>query len=262
MLRSVNDLQDRGIRATDGDIGSVNQFFFDDDRWTIRYLVVDTGKWLPGRQVLISPIALSDTDWVAEVLNVSLTKEQVKNSPDIDTDKPVSRQHEAEYFNYYGYPYYWYGGGLWGAGAYPRPGTMGYPDRVGVATGYGGTATELQRASAEEQGDPNLRSTKEVIGYYIEAKDGDIGHVEDFIIDDQSWAIRYMVVDTVNWWPGKKVVVAPQWIKRVSWAQSRVYVDLARDSIKNAPEYDPSAIVNRDYESKLYDYYGRSKYWD
>lgn len=261
MLRSVNDLQGREIRATDGHIGSVAEFLFDDENWTIRYLVVDTGNWLPGRKVLISPISLGDTDWVAEVLNVSLTREQIKNSPDIDTDKPVSRQREAEYFNYYGYPYYWYGPALWGAGAYPMAvsRTMGYPDRVGLVTGSAGSAP---KTAPQEEGDPHLRSSREVIGYYIEATDGEIGHVEDFLIDDKSWSIRYMEVDTVNWWPGKKVVVTPQWIKRVSWEESKVHVNLTRENIRNAPEYDPTAIVNRDYENRLYDYYGSPKYWE
>lgn len=261
MLQVVKDLHGRRIRASDGEIGSVDRFFFDDQTWTIRYLVVDTGNWLPGRQVLISPIALGDTDLVAEVLNVSLTKEQMKNSPGIDADKPVSREHESEHSDYYGYPRYWLGGDL--SGGVSLPGPMGYPDRVGVATGYAATpATESEIVPPEEKGDPHLRSTKAVIGYHIEAKDGDIGHVQDFIIDDKTWAIRYMVVDTVNWWPGKKVVVAPQWIGRVSWELSKVYVDLTRESIKKAPEYNLMAIINRDYEHRLYEHYGRSKYWD
>ncbi len=263
MLRSINDLQGREIRATDGEIGSVDQFFFDDETWTIRYLVVDTGHWVPGRQVLVSPIALG-TAWVAEVLNVSLTREQIKNSPGIDTDKPVSREHEAEHRDYYGYPIYWGGGGLWGGGASPAGlMTMGYPDRAGVATGYAAApARQPETARKEQQGDPHLRTTQAVIGYYIEAQDGDIGHVEDFLIDDETWAIRYMVIDTVNWWPGKKVVVAPQWIERVRWEESKVYVDLTRESIKGAPEFDAKALVNREYEKSLYDYYGRPKYWD
>lgn len=267
MLQSINNLQGRGIRATDGDIGSVKQFFFDDETWTIRYLVADTGGWLPGRHVLISPIALGDTDRAGEALNVSLTKQQIEDSPDIDTEKPVSRQHETDYSNYYGYAPYWHGGGLWGAGAHPAgmmvpPTVLGYPDRVGVATGYASSGATPAAARSEEQGDPNLRSTNEVVGYYIEATDGDIGHVEDFIIDDASWAIRYMVVDTVNWWPGKKVVVAPQWIERVSWGESKLYVDLTREKIKNAPEYDPTKVVDREYENRLYEHYDRPKYFD
>jgi hypothetical protein len=216
-----------------------------------------------GRKVLISPISIERAQ-KTDGLTVSLTKEQIRNSPPIDTDKPVSRQHETQYFNYYGYPYYWGGPALWGGTAYPfgyasRPHNLGYPDRT---SGYAGTAATARLQSEKKEGDQHLRSTKEVSGYYIEATDGDIGHVEDFVIDDENWAIRYVVVDTVNWWPGKKVVVAPQWIKDVSWTDSRVYVELSRERIKNAPEYDPTAVIDRRYEDKLYDYYKSPKYWD
>ncbi len=121
MLRSMHDLQDYAIRATDGDIGHVKDFYFDDEWWAVRYLVVETGTWLSDRKVLISPIAIGRPNWTDKVLPVSITKEQVKDGPDIDTEKPVSRQHEISYLGYYGYPYYWDGGGLWGAGAYPQP---------------------------------------------------------------------------------------------------------------------------------------------
>lgn len=261
MLRSVNEFKGKAIHASDGELGSVDQFLFDDESWTIRYLVVETGKLL-GRKVLISPISINRKQ-KTDGLTLSLTKEQIRNSPDIDTDKPVSRQHEAQYFNYYGYPYYWGGPGLAAGTSYPigHPSTsrnLGYPDRTSAYTGTAATA----RPQPAEKEDPHLRSTREVIGYYIEATDGDIGHVEDFLMDDENWAIRYMVVDTVNWWPGKKVVVAPQWIKAVSWLESRVYVDLSRERIKNAPEYDPTAFIDRGYEEKLYEHYRSPKYWD
>ena len=152
---------------------------------------------------------------------------------------------------------------MWGGTSYPigHPSTsrgLDYPDRT---SGYAGTAAAARPQPAKKE-DPHLRSTKEVIGYYIEATDGNIGHVEDFLIDDENWSIRYVIVDTVNWWPGKKVVIAPQWIKDVSWTESRVYVDLSREHIKNAPEYDPTAMIDRGYEDKLYDYYRSPKYWD
>jgi sporulation protein YlmC with PRC-barrel domain len=261
VLQSVSDLQGKVIHASDGELGTVDQFLFDDESWTIRYLVVETGKLL-GRKVLISPISI-DRKHETDGLTLTLTKEQIRNSPSIDTDQPVSRQHETQYFNYYGYPYYWGGPGLWGGTAYPigHPSTtrtLEYPDRT---SGYAGTAATARAQPAKKE-DPHLRSTKEVTGYYIEATDGNIGHVEDFLIDNENWAIRYMVVDTVNWWPGKKVVVAPQWIKDVSWTESRVYVDLSRERIKNAPEYNPASIMNREYEDKLYEHYGSRKYWD
>jgi len=256
MLRSVKDLSGQVIHARDGELGTVEQFLFDDESWTIRYLVVETSK-LMGRKVLISPISF-DRKQNTDGLTLSLSKAQIRNSPDIDTAKPVSRQLEAEYLNYYGYPYYWGGPGLWGATSYPlaHPAMsrgVGYPDRT---SGHAGTTAAARPQTTTEEGDPHLRSTKEVLGYYIEATDGDIGHVEDFLIDDENWAIRYIVIDTVNWWPGKKVVVAPQWIRDVSWVDSRVYVDLSRERIKKAPEYDPTRMMDRDYEEKLYAYYG------
>ncbi len=260
MLRSINNLKDREIQATDGPIGSVKNFFFDDHTWKVRYLVVDTGNWLSGRKVLVSPMAIGDPAWVAERLNLALTREQIEKSPGIDTDKPISRQQEEEYSGYYGYPFYW-GGGSSPAGQIP----MGYPDRVSVASGLA-TASAPAKTSephlSGQPGDGHLRSAKEVIGYYLEAEDGDIGHVEDFIVDDQTWSIRYMVIDTVNWWPGKKVVIAPQWIARVNWEQSKVYIDLTRAYIKRAPEFSAASLNNRDYENSLYDYYGRRQYWD
>jgi uncharacterized protein YrrD len=261
MLRSIDDLHGMTIHATDGDIGTVDQFLFDDEAWTVRYLVVDTGGWLTGRLVLISPIAIGGIDWEGQKLDVALTREQVERSPDIATDEPVSRQKEREYFRYYGYPLYWGGAGLWGAGMYP--GVLGYPTTVPyVPPATAAAAQETIPPAEEEHGDPHLRSTQEVAGYSIQATDDEIGHVEDFIIDDETWAIRYMVVDTRNWWPGKKVLVAPQWITEVSWAESKVYVDLPRETIKNGPEYDPSTLINREYEARLYDYYGRPAYWD
>jgi len=252
MLRSVQEWKEYAIQATDGDIGHVDQFFFDDEQWTIRYLVVDTGGWLSGRRVLISPIALGQTDWSEHRLPVKLTRQQVENSPDIDTDQPVSRQQEIGYYQYYGWPAYWGGPYLWGPAMYPGLPAVPLP---------GEPAAEPPRGSKELREDPHLRSTAEVIGYRIHARDGEIGHVEDFIVDDRSWAIRYIVVDTGSWWPGKKVLLPPQWIGRVSWVDATVEVDLDRDTIKNGPEWDPDTPIRRDYEERLYGYYRRPGYW-
>ena len=189
MLRSVSGMHGFTIHATDGDMGSVDEFLFDDEQWTIRYLVVNTGGWLTGRLVLVSPMAFRAVAWDRETFDVALTRQQVEQSPSLATDQPVSRQQEEEYSRYYGYPYYWDGLGLWGAGMYPR---MAYLSAVDST--YGATATEAQPTS-----DPHLRSAREVIGYEIQARDGDLGHVEDFIVDDESWVLRYMVVDTRNW---------------------------------------------------------------
>jgi hypothetical protein len=235
----VKDLRGYTIRAADGDIGKVHEFYFDDRGWIIRYLVVDTGTWLPGRRVLLSPSAMGQPDWETHVLPVGLTKGQVEHSPPIDADKPVSRQMERELHAYYGWRPYW-----------------------GSATVMAiQTEEEANQEAEQEQNDPHLRSTREVIGYHIRARDGEIGHVEDLIANDEGWGIRYLVVDTHNWLPGRKVLVDPFWAEQVSWAERRVHVDMTREMVKNSPEFDPSAPVNREYEVRLYDFYGRPKYW-
>jgi len=244
MRRSLNDLVGYTIRANDGDIGKVAEFYFDDQGWTIRYVVVDTGGWLSGRKVLISPVAFGRPDWESHAFPVNLTKEQVRNSPSIDTDKPVSRQHETELHQYYGWPVYWGSGLVFG-------GVQASPLLVME------TVQEDEASPEEPEGNTHLRSTSQVAGNHIEATDGEIGHVEDFVVDDETWAIRYLLVDTRNWLPGKHVLVSPRWSKPVNWAESRVFVDLTRDAIKNSPEFDPRKPVTLDYEGELHDYYGR-----
>jgi uncharacterized protein YrrD len=230
------------IHATDGDLGVVDEFLFDDEQWTIRYLVVNTGGWLTGRLVLVSPIAFRAVDWDREIFDVALSRQQVEQSPSIATDQPVSRHQEEEYSRYYDYQYYWDGLALWGAGIYPHRATMS-----AVHSTSGETATERP-----PRDDPHLRSAREVTGYTIQARDGTLGHVEDFIVDDESWALRYIVVDTRNWWPGKHVLVPPQWIESVHWPQSSVVVDLLRETIKKGAEYDPSTLLNQAYETRLH----------
>jgi uncharacterized protein YrrD len=250
------------IQATDGEIGTVAQFLFDDIHWAVRYLVVDTGGWLSGRRVLISPIAIRAARWNDQVIDVDLTRQQVEQSPGIETDQPVSRQKESEYAQYYGYAPYWGGAGVWGMGMYPgylHPAIAPVPAAAPVAPA---TATEQPATPARESGDPHLRGTREVIGYAIQAGDGEIGQVDDFIVDDETWELRYMVVDTGNWLSGKKVLVAPRWISKVTWSEARVYVDLPRDMIKDAPEFDPYTPISRDYEARLYDHYQRPRYWN
>jgi hypothetical protein len=241
MLRSVKDLNDYSILATDGEIGRVSGFYFDDQTWTMHYLVADTGPWLFGRKVLISPLALGQPDGTMRRFPVELTKEQVKNSPDVDLDKPVSRQYEVELHEYYNWP-------DWRT---PTSGQLNTRFKV-----------EEQVVRVAE-GDAHLRSTNEVIGYHVAAIDGETGHVEDFIVDDETWIIQYTVVDTRNWLPDRKVLIAPRWIDWVNWAKRQVHVNLHRETIKNSPEYDPAAPVNREYEERLYDFYGRPKpkYW-
>lgn len=272
MLRSISGLEGFTIGATDGTIGQVEDFYFDDRSWTVRYLVVDTGGWLSGRKVLISPISIRHLDWPNETVHVALTKSQVENSPSPETDQPVSRQREMEYYRYYGYPYYWEGPYRWGGASWPSGVLAGTPVDAARGPGAAGGVTPGTPAQTEheapwwglevhEEANPHLHSTSEVTEYYIHASDGDIGHVEDFLVDEDAWAIRYAVADTRNWWPGKKVLVSPEWISRVDWREAKVFVDMTREQFKNSPEYDPSGPVERDYESRLYEHYRRPRYW-
>lgn len=243
MLRSVHNLGKFTIGARDGEIGQVHAFLFDGHTWVVRYLVVDTGKWLPGRKVLITPAALGRPDWENRVFPVDLTREQVKNSPDIDVDKPVSRQREVELHSYYDWAPYW-------------------------GVGYGAVAPTAQPAMVDRQavqeaakGDPNLRSTREVKGYRIHATDDEIGHVDDFIVSDEDWVIRYLVVDTRNWLPGRHVLISPEWVENIGWEEQEVWVGVTKQAVKDSPEYDSSTPVSREYEEQIYDYYSRPKYW-
>jgi len=247
MLRSLNEMVNYVLSATDGDIGRCKDFLFDDEFWTVRYMVADTGKWLPGRKVLISPISLEEPDWLKRLFTVNLSKEQIESSPPLDEHAPVSRLYERKYFGYFHWPYYWTGGDVWGAVPYPPSAPIEYPENI-----------------EEDEPDPrksHLRSIKEVKGYYIHATDGEIGHVDDFILDYETWAIRYLVVDTRNWLPGRKVLISPSWITSVSWVENRVNVSLTTKEVKESPEYDPAQPVNREYELRLYDFYGRPAYW-
>ncbi len=246
MQRSVNSLVGYTISAKDGELGKVSEFYFDDHTWSIRYLVVDTGTWLSERKVLIPHSALGITDWKSETFQVNLTMEQVRNSPDIETKKTVTRQHEIDLFNYYGLPVYW--GNVFNDGTL---GMMAFPPMIDNIT------TDKEKDSPKQpQGDPHLRSTKNVEGYNIHSNDGEIGHVEDFIVDDNKWNLVFFIVDTHNWLPGRKVLVSPRWIKKIIWNEEKVYVNLSQESIKNSPEFDPDVQITDEYEKVLFNYYG------
>ena len=246
MLSKAKTLTGYKLHSRDGEIGKVKEFYFDDRHWTIRYLVANTGNWLTGRQVLISPYALVAVNCDTHDIVTDLTKKQIEDSPSLNSDKPVSRQFEDSYYWYYGYPMYWSGPYMWGPHLSP------VRDRTKWRTSPQG----------EKAWDPHLRSTGAVSGYHIQSTDGEIGHVEDFIIDDETWAIRYLIIGTQNWWPGKKVLVSPRWIERVSWSESTVFVNLSRATIKQSPEYMEESLPTRDYETGLHRHYNRKGYWE
>ena len=236
MLKAVKDLRGYAIGAADGEIGTVEDFYFDDLEWKIRFFVVRTGTWLFGRRVLLSPVFIGHADVERQSIATSLTREEVKSSPDVDTSKPVSRQRAAEMAPYLGWPPY----GLVGESMFAPP--------------------VLPDPQPNAKGDPNLRSAEEVWGYHLRANDGDIGKITGFISDESSWDIRFVVVDTGKWLNRNQVLIAPRWIATISWAERTVTVNLDSQSIRSSPEFDPTLPIPPDYAAKLHAHYGKEDF--
>jgi len=241
MLRSTGQLYGYRIQAADAEVGEVADFFFDDAFWMVRYLVVETVEWLGNRRVLIAPRAVGKPNWLAGILPVELTKEQIEQSPPTDWSEPVSQQHEVELHSHYGWDYY----------------------RLSLESPVQPEEMDMEEAEplpADRDG-PHLRSSKAVTDYSIHATDDAVGHVANMLLDDETWVLRYLVVDTHEWLPSKQVLVATEWVDAVDWTHATVHLDVTEAMVKGSPKYDPTAPVTRGYEKNLYDYYARPKYW-
>jgi hypothetical protein len=249
MLLKLKELNEYNVAASDAPAGELKDTYFDDVRWVVRYLIVDTRAWVRGREVLISPLAVTHLDPQRRRIDLSVTQKQVDESPSIESDKPVSRMMEAQINRYYGYPDYWAFGlnsPMWGWADVPV-----LPAQDAVA------------ATPADSGDPgtHLRSTREVIGYHIKAHDDTFGHVEDMLVDPETWAIRYLLIDTRNWWPGPPVLAGVEWASEIDWNTRTLAVDMDAERIKACPQLDPSSPITREYEMDLHKHYGRSGYW-
>jgi hypothetical protein len=249
MLRLAHDMSGYSIGADDGPIGTINDFLFDDQTWLIRWLVVDTGHILPGRKVLLPPSILAGVNHIGHQLSVRLTKAEVKNSPGIDTDAPVSRRMEADTYDYYGWSPYWNTGFYFGG--------YGYAGDPGGARSPFSRAANVHEHDEMAKGDRHLRSAREVTGYDIAANDGPMGHVADLLIEDGDWGIRYLVVDTKNWWAGQKVLISPRSVDSIDWVKRAVTLHVDRAAVKHSPAYDGKATIDRLYEAQFHDYYSR-----
>src|ERR1017187_31780 len=234
MLKSVKKLYGDKLGASDGEIGQVQDFYFDDQNWAVRYLVADTGTWLTGRQVLLSPHAFDGLDQAGKILRVNLTRKQIENSPSIESHKPVSRQYEEEYYRYYGWPYYWQGGGLWGMSGFP---ILELPSEP--------LPSEPVPASHRHPklADVHLRSTQAVNGYHLQASDGTTGHVCDFMMDAQSWAIRQLVIKIGHRFSGKEVQIPTRAVDQINWDESKVFVNLTREAVEQSPAHHLSPFI-------------------
>ena len=224
-LQNTKELLGNKLAALDGDIGHVRDFYFDDNIWVIRYAIADTGSWLTGRLVLLSPHAFGELDQRERTLHINLRKMQIQDSPPIESHRPVSRQYEVEYFRYYGWPAYWAGDAMWGMGGFP------------VLVPPAKDEIEAQRIYYHRD-DKHLQSTEEVTGYPIQAVDGVIGHVRSFLVDDRSWAIRQMVVETGHWYAGKEIRIPINQIERISYREAKVIVTLTKAEIEKTADHE------------------------
>lgn len=232
MLRRVTDMQGSlTVHAVDGDIAQLEQFYFDDDDWAVRYLVLDTTKWGGLGKVLLKPVSVRRVDWQSRSLAVELTKEEVRNSASTEAHRPVSRQRDGELR--WDWPYCG-GAGLWGLGYQP------------AALMSGRAIENMRRRVRSEQAtdECHLRSSLEVIGYHIQAIGGDVGHVEDFIVDDRTWTIQNLLINTRKWLRGKNVLISTQKIERVDWSEAKVYVTLSSRAIKEVAEFNELLVIH------------------
>jgi len=253
MLRNASQINGYAIAASDGRLGTVADSLFDDISWSVRWLVVDTGKWLSGRKVLLPPAVFGHLDPDDGEFAVELTVQQVKDSPDIGSARPVSRQIETNIYDYYGWQPYW--------------GT----DLLMGGFGDGGRARSVSpvpesrllaediAAAQHSKDDPHLRSFEEIARYHIHARDGEIGHVEDFIFEENDWKVRYLVVDTQNWWPGRRILIAPRSIRGIDWTDNLVNLKVDRQTVKDSPAYDASTLIDRAYETNFQKHYDHAQ---
>jgi len=253
MLLNLSNIRGHSIMASDGAIGSVSDFLFDDESWLIQWLVVDTGNWLSGRKVLLPPSALGQADVDANTFSVRLTQAQIEASPEVDNHKPVSRLFEVSTYEYYGWSPYWTTG-TYLAGYGLMSSGMSMPADPEVQR-----RTEDIARHHQDHAEPHLRSAEEVTGYHIHATDGEIGHLSDLVIEDTDWSIQYLIVDTSNWWMGQKVLISPRTAQEFRWTEHLVYLDVDRQTVKDSPPYDPEKPLDRAYEGRMADHYANTR---
>ncbi len=252
MLYDLRDLFEYAVQGKDEELGHVHDFYFHDQRWEALYLIIDTGPWFLGEKTLAAIEGVEMPIQEDQLLPVDMTKEEVQGSPSIDVTQPISERQLAELHAHYNWAHL--GGPIVQPPlAYVPPGALAEPEIKPPAA----PAEDTQQPEPT----PYLRSAREVMGYHVHARDGEIGHLESFLVNPQDWYLRYAIIDTRNWLPGRKVLVSPVWIEEIRWAEQTVYVELKKETIKNSPEYDPTQPVERGYEERLYRHYGRRGYW-
>lgn len=252
MILSVKDIFDYNLLAEDGEAGKVKDALFDESEWIIRYLVVETGGWLSGRNVLIPPSVLGAPDTARKEFPVSLTRDQIGNSPQLESGASLTRSHEEDLYRHYGWEPYWVPEDAMG----PLPGT------VMVESGEQLAESEAAVAEAERRAEPRLRSVKEMMGFRVDGPDGKLGKVDSFLMDDESWDLRYIILNTGNWLKSRLVPLSVRWLTALDWDRHKVAVDLSKKDIHDSPEWDESMPMPRQYEVDIHSHYGRTGYWE
>jgi hypothetical protein len=252
MLQAISALKGFAIEASDGRMGTAADFMFDDASWRVRWLVVDCGSWLKGRKVLVSPSAVSYADLEDEECEVELTKAQVEGSPELLEHQPVSRQMQSRLYGHYGWDPLWDEAPNLGA----APGEMASPLRAPPALAGQTMEGPRDEAAVSEEADDHLHSVFEVIGCHVDAIDGEIGHVENFLFDNEDWRLRYLIVDTSNWWFGKRVLISPHAVKAIVRSDGKVHLDVSREQVQSSPPWDPLAAFDQAYATRLHGHYG------
>jgi uncharacterized protein YrrD len=238
VLRKLSDLKGYSFQAKNDEMGRLKQVYFDDQLWKVRYLIVQTGSWLLGKEVLLVPAVITGIDDNSKAIQVNLSRKQIKNAPSVDSEQPVSEHYQQQYYSYYEWEPYWITDPLFQATPVSPP-------------------LFIQPETPTEPENPHLRSSDEVSGYRLDTPSGSIGHVADIILDDQEWTVRYLEIDTRNWLPGKHVLVSPAWVQKIDWVDQQVQVELSRELVLSAPEYDSSKHISRDYQLALFKHYGK-----
>lgn len=244
MKRSLKKILEYKVLTNDKTEGDIQDFLFDEKRWTIRYMKADFGNFFSPEKVLIPKEFLEAPDWQNRFFPIKMSNDEIDKCPNLDDHQPVSRKYEEMLFEHYDLKPYWYS-------AYTVPiASSFYPPRP----------LKVPSAEIDENKlDTILRSFEEVKGYHIQAVDGKIGHIEDIIVDDDDWQIVYVAIDTSNWLPwSKKVLIAIDWMETISYEKREVKINLHTESIKNAPEYDESQTIDESFEKTLYDFYSAS----
>jgi len=249
MLKPISSFLGSSVYAKNTLIGKVEDFYFDDQSWAIRYMIVNTGGWLAGKQVLVSPLGIQSGDSDHRRIELNMSPEQVQHSPSINSEMPVSKQQEAEYYDYFHWPYYWHGAGIWGI----APSIEDALDRP--------FPIEL-RSKEIEQPHNHLRDLKEILKYHIRATDRQFGHVNDFMFDDRDWVIRYFVIKSSSWFSTNRTLISTKWIEGIRWEDRVFQVGLHSKKMKGAPQFRPDLPIDRSYENKLHEYYNQPIYWE